>query len=456
MNEVARLARGSIRRHLVLQTLPMIIGVAAIMSVGLVDAYFIGRLGSAELAAVSFVFPVGVATASLGVGMMVAINSVVARALGANDVDRARTLASFGIVFALAMGCLIGGALYALVEPLFTLMQAQSDLLPLIGGYVRPYAAGVPLLLLQMALNGVLRGQGEARKTSYVSMTFAIANWILDPLLIGGGFGFEGFGIAGAAYATAIGWLLAIAMAWWMLRRTPVRPVVDLIARGGLADALRAIGKVAGPAAFSNAINPIGLTVLTSLVASQSQAAVAGFGAAGRLQSFAVVPLLALSGSIGAIVGQNWGAGQHERAREAWYFAGGFSLAYGLAMAVLLVAAGDWFVGFFSNDPQVAEQFKAYLAIAAWGYAGYGVLIVGNGVLNAVDRAEIALAQSLARVFLVMLPFAWLLRESWGTSAAYAAELAANLIGGGIAGAMVWRILRRRTVLREAARVTLR
>ena len=88
------------------------------------------------------------------------------------------------------------------------------------------------------------------------------------------------------------------------------------------------------------------------------------------------------------------------------------------------------------------EQFASYLAIAVWGYAGFGLLITGNGVLNAVDRAPLALLQSAARVFLVMLPFAWLLRDNWGAEAIYAAELVANLAGGALAALIVWRILR--------------
>ena len=85
MSENARLTRGSIASHLVSQTLPGIIGVAAMMSIGIIDAYYIGRLGSAELAAVSFIFPINVALASLGVGVMVGVSSVVARALGATS-----------------------------------------------------------------------------------------------------------------------------------------------------------------------------------------------------------------------------------------------------------------------------------------------------------------------------------------------------------------------------------
>ncbi|PZT87434.1 MAG: MATE family efflux transporter, partial [Citromicrobium sp.] len=299
------------------------------------------------------------------------------------------------------------------------------------------------VMLLQMGLNGVLRGQGEARKTSYVSITYSAVNWVLDPILITGAFGFGGLGVAGAAYATIAGFAVAIVMALWLIRGSQLSIHPGLIRDSNLADSSSAILRVAGPAAFSNAINPIGLSVLTALLASQGDAAVAGFGAAGRLQSFAVVPLLGLSGSIGAIVGQNWGAGRAERARRAMWWAGLFCLAYGLAIALLLFFTGDWFAQFFTQDPAVVDEFSTYLLISVWGYAGFGLLIVGNGALNAVDYAPLALAQSAARVFLVMLPFGWLLRASWGADAIYAAELVANLAGGALAAFLVWRVLQR-------------
>ncbi|MXO51419.1 MATE family efflux transporter [Erythrobacter gaetbuli] len=442
MSETAKLTRGSIVGHLVGQTAPMIIGVAAIMSVGLIDAYFIGQLGSQELAAVSFIFPITIAISSLGVGVMVGINSVIARALGEGDVERAERRANFGAVFALGTGVVLGLVLYALLDPLFRLMQASDALLPLIRAYMQPYALGLPVLLLQMGLNGVLRGQGEARKTSYVSITFAVANWILDPILITGAFGFAGFGIAGAAYASIIGFGIAILMALYLISEAqlPIHP--SSIRTCNIKDSSRAILSVAGPAAFSNAINPIGLSVLTALLASQGEAAVAGFGAAGRLQSFATVPLLALSGSIGAIVGQNWGARLPDRSRAAMKWAAGFCLVYGLATAILLYLTGGWFAQFFTEDPEVVAEFENYLAISVWGYAGFGLLITANGALNAVDRAGLALTQSAARVFLVMLPFGWLLRPAWGAGAIYGAELVANLLGGGLAAFIAWRVLR--------------
>lgn len=444
MSQDAILTRGDIRGHLITQTTPMMIGVAAMMSVSLIDAYFIGQLGSAELAAISFIFPISVALASLGVGIMVGINSVVSRALGAGDKALAQRRANFGIALATTAGVTLGLLLFLSLDPLFTLMQAEPGMLPLIREYMRPFALGFPLLMVVMGINGVLRAQGEANKTSLISLCYAAANWILDPLLITGAFGIEGFGIAGAAYATNIGWAVAIILGLFLLARTKLPFDPRELRHCEVLPSLKSVAKVAGPAAFSNSINPMGLSVLTALIASQGQEAVAGFGAAGRLQSFAVVPLLALSGSIGGIVGQNWGAGQVNRAVQAFKWAAAFCLVYGLVLAVVLFAAGEWFAAFFTENPQVIDQFASYLRIAAWGYAGFGLLIVGNGVLNAVDKAGWALAQSAARVFLIMLPFAWVLRPSWGSQAIYAAELAANLVGGIVAISIVWLVLHKR------------
>ncbi|MDE1467144.1 MATE family efflux transporter [Aurantiacibacter sp. D1-12] len=440
-NAKAKLARGSIAGHLVSQTTPAIIGVAAIMSVGVIDAYFVGQLGGPELAAISFIFPVTTALSSLGVGVMVGINSVVARALGEGDDERAHARANVGIVLGVVAGILIGLTLFALRQPLFALMQADEAILPLIDEYMAPFALGFPLMIAMMAMNGVLRGQGAAKSNTLVLIVYSIGNWVLDPILITGAFGFAGYGVAGAAYATLGGWVIAIMTAFYLLGKHHLPFDLAATRNCDWKTQLGAISRVAGPAAFTNSINPAGLAVLTSLLAIEGQAAVAGFGAGGRLQGLAVVPLLALSGSIGSIVGQNWGAKQFDRARLALVQAGAFCLAYGLGAALILFAARGWFAELFSEEPQVLDATVNYLAISVWGYAGFGVLIVVNGALNAIDKASNALALSLTRVLLVMIPIAWLARAALGTEAIYYAELAANMLGGLIAAALAWWVL---------------
>lgn len=433
----AKLTHGSILGHLVTQTAPATIGIAAIVSVGLIDAYFIGKIGGDALAAVSFIFPVITALSSLGVGVMVGIASVVSRALGAGAHEQAERRANLGIVLAIILGLALGLALYALRHALFRLMQADEALLPLIDDYMTPFAFGFPLLLMMNGLNGVLRAQGAANRSTAILMTYAITNCIFDPILIDGAFGWQGFGIAGAAYATNLGWLTGLAVGFVMLQTSDIHFAPSTLTRSHWKEGTLAIARVAAPAAFSNSINPVGLSILTAFLAMEGQAQVAGFGAGGRLQTFAVVPLLALSSSIGGIVGQNWGARRFDRARSAMLGAGGFCLAYGLIAGAALYFGRGWLASLFSDDPATMSATMNYLQISVWGYGGYGLLITCNGALNAIDRASTTLVLSLARVLLIMVPFAAVMRPYWGPEAVYAAELTCNLLGGIAAAALV-------------------
>lgn len=432
----AKLTRGSIRGHLIAQTAPMIVGIAAIMSIGIVDAYFIGQLGAAQLAAVAFIFPVTQALSSLGVGVLAGIASVVSRALGRGDERHAEGLANLGFLLAAGGGIVLALVLFALREPLFELMQADANLLPLIDAYMAPYAIGFFALPFMMAINGALRAQGAAKRSMAILITMAAANWTLDPILITGAFGFEGFGIAGAAYATLASWVISGVVGFAMLQSTDIRFDPAAVKYCKLKRDSGALGRVAIPSAFANSINPIGLAILTALLASAGQDAVAGFGAAGRLQAFAVVPLLGLSSSIGAIVGQNWGAGKIDRARSALVQSFVFSLVWGLAIAALLVLLRSDLAALFADDGAVKDSFERYILIAAWGYAGFGMFIVGNGALNAIDYAGWALAQSIVRVAVFMIPVAWFMRSAWREDAIYAAELSANVLGGLLAVAV--------------------
>ena len=440
----AKLAQGSVGGHLLKQTVPITLGIFAIMSIGIIDAYFVGQIGPTELAAISFVFPITTALSSLGVGVIAGTSSVVSRALGAGEKDKAREYGNLGILVSLIIGLVVAALLFALRMPLFRLMEAKGEVLELIDAYMVPFALGFPLLLAVMGVNGVLRGQGAAKRSTLILLTFSLANWVLDPILINGAFGFAGFGIRGAAYATVAGWALGVVVAFILLQRSQIRFAPSHLAGCDWWSGSRALGRVAGPAALSNSINPIGLAVLTSLIASQGPAAVAGFGIGGRLETFAVVPLLGLSSSIGAIVGQNWGADETGRARRAMIQAGGFCIVYGLFAAIMLTAFRGTFAGIFSEDRQTVAAAMRYLQIAVWGYAGYGLLIVANGAFNAIDRAALALLLSAGRVLLVMVPIAWLLRDAWGADAIYFAELSSNLAGaaaGVIAAMLIFGLL---------------
>jgi putative MATE family efflux protein len=434
--QIGRLTTGSITGHLIGQTTPVIIAIAAMTSVGLVDAYFIGQLGSSELAAMSFVFPIANALASLGVGVMASISSVVSRRLGAGDLLEAQRIGNLGLALAAGLGLVMGLALFLLRHELFRLMQAEESLLPIIDEFMTPYALFFPLMMVLMGINGNLRAQGEAKRSSMIMITVALVNVVLNPLLIDGLGIFPGFGVAGSAYATVISWLVACWLGISAMRKTDIHCTPSILKGMDWRLGTKSLARVAAPASFANAINPMGISVLTALLAAEGSAAVAGFGAAARLQAFALVPLLALSASIGAIVGQNWGREAYDRARSALFQANVACVIYGLVVALLLFLGRHWLAGIFTDDPQVMQSFARYIEIAAWGYAGFGMLITTNGAFNAIDRASTALVMSFARVFLLMLPVAALLQPLWGEDAVYAGELLANL-GGGIVAALL-------------------
>ncbi len=226
MSEKARLTRGSIAGHLLHQTTPMIVGVAAIMSIGLVDAYFIGQLGAPQLAAMSFVFPVTTALGSVGVGVMVGTSSVVARAIGAGHEERASRCAALGVALGLATGLLVAAALLLGQGALFAAMGASGAVAGHIASYMLPYALGFPLLLTISGLNGVLRAQGAAKSSTVVSLVFAGVNLALNPLLV------PQLGVPGAAYATIVGWLAGVGTGLGLVQPGEVPLRLSLPGRG--------------------------------------------------------------------------------------------------------------------------------------------------------------------------------------------------------------------------------
>jgi Na+-driven multidrug efflux pump len=170
---------------------------------------------------------------------------------------------------------------------------------------------------------------GAAGRSTAILLVYAAVNWALDPLLTLGGLGIPRQGIAGAPYAAVAGWAVSLATAMVLLQTSAIPFRRNTLKRLEWTTGITALAGVAGPAALANAVNPVGLSVLTTLVAAEKQPAVAGFSAGGRLQTFAVVPLLGLSSAIGPIVGQNWGAGEASRARTALVQSGLFCLSTG-------------------------------------------------------------------------------------------------------------------------------
>ena len=411
----------------------MTVGVLAVMSVGLADAYFIGQLGELELAAISFIFPVTTALTSLGIGLSAGANALISQALGAGDGASSRRYAAQAIAWTVALGACVAGLGLALWQPLFSLLQAQGDVLTPIGAYMRVWFPAFPLLTLLLVSNAAIRAHGNTLLPSAVMVLNAVFNIGLDPLLMFGWGPIPALGIAGAAGATLVAFAIAaVAMFWPLFRAVKVTALRDF-ARPGYLETGRRLAHIGGPASLANALNPAGLSVVTAIVARFGPAAVAGFGVAGRIESFVLVPLLALSGSIGPVVGQNFGADKVGRAARAVGLSAAFCGAYGLLVALLLTLAVEPLVALFSASADVRAAAALYLRIVSWSFCGYGAVVVVNAALNARSRALASMSLSLGRIALLYIPLA-LLGAAWlGPAGVYAGALLANLGAGGVA-----------------------
>ena len=437
------LTTGSVRRRLAGLAVPMALGILAAMSVALVDTYFLGRLGTQELAAISFAFPVVFTVTSLSIGLGAGTASVLSRAIGEGDRDQVRRLATDSLVLAVLMVAALSALGWLTVRPLFTILGAEGPVLDHIVGYMRIWYLGMPFLVVPMVSNNILRAGGDALVPSAIMIGVAVLNVALDPLLIFGLWGLPRLEMEGAAWASLIARAVtaAISLAVVVLRERVIEFAVPPAA--ALWRSWRRVLSIGVPAAVGNAINPMGIAVVTAIMAGFGTAAVAGFGVATRVEAFAAIPMLALSAAIGPVSGQNWGAGRRERVVDALRQCFAFCAAWSLLVACAFWAFGPAIAGVFTDEPAVAQEAAAYLRVVPISLAGYGVTVIAAGAYNALGKPLTGLAYYAVRTVALYVPLSWIASAVAGSPGVFAAIAVSNAVAGGLVAAHALRWLSR-------------
>lgn len=423
------LTQGPVWRALAAMSAPMSFGIFAVLSVGLADAYFLGQIGGAALAAVGFIYPVTTAVTSLSIGLSAGANAALSQGVGAgDDAEATRRLGLHAIGLGLVLSMMVAAVVWLVYPYLFSALGAGEDVSENIAQYIPVWALSFPFLVVMMITNAVFRAHGDSLTSAWIMVLAAVVNVGLDPLLIFGMWGLPELGVQGAAMATLIGRVIAVALALFIAWQ---RGLLGWC--GGLLDGILASTKrilhVGLPAAFSNAINPAGMALVTAAVATIGETAVAGFGAATRVQSMALVPLMALSSGIGPVVGQNWGAQDKDRARTATGLAFWFCLGYGALVALVLMLAAGPIAGLLAAGEEDAAFAATYLRWVGLSMFGYGMLVVANAAMNARDKAVWSMGISLGRIFVIYLPLAWIGALTFGFAGVVMAAVAANVLG---------------------------
>ncbi|NNJ24876.1 MATE family efflux transporter [Alienimonas chondri] len=411
---------------------PMLVGIVAVLAFSLVDAYFIGQLGEEELAAVAFTFPLTFLVSGVAMGLSVGASTAVARAVGRDD-DTACRLGTHSLGLALIAVAAIVAVGFVILDPAFTAMGADDDLKALAEPYMRVWLGGILLLVVPMVGNGALRGVGDTVSPTVVMLVAGAINAVLDPCLIFGLGPFPRLELPGAAWATVISWSVTLFASLYLLGR---RGLVSWTAAtgGGWRDSWTEVLVIGLPAVGTNLLIPVSSAILTRFAAGFGTASVAAFGVGGRVQSLALVGVMALGGVNSIFVGQNWGAGQCDRVRRAATLVLRFALLYGLTMWALLFLIRRPMAALFVKDgPEAADTVAAatlFFAIVPAGYAGFAATALVSGVYNALKQPSRSVLVISVRLFALCVPLAWL-GIHWGGFVGFLWGIAAgNLLAG--------------------------
>lgn len=438
MADQAVFLQGNLFRHVTVMSLTASLGLMAIFAVDFIDMIFIAMLGKAELAAaIGYAGAILFFTTSFSIGMAIAAGALVARALGSGETHMASRRATTAVIYGVAFGALFAALVWWFTPALVALLGASGDTAVLATGYLRIIVPTLPLLVAGMIGGAILRAHGAARRSMMATLAGGVVNAVLDPILI---FGFD-LELTGAALASVAA---RLAIAWFSLA-----PVVRHF--GGFDRPTRAefrvdfpvILAIAFPAILTQLATPVGQAFVTRAMASYGEDAVAGMAIVGRLTPLAFAVVFALSGAVGPIIGQNFGAGRNDRVRGAFQAGLIFVGLYVVAAAVVLFVLRGPIVTLFSADGLARDLVFLFCGPLALAWAFNGAMFVCNAAFNNLGHPFYSTWINWGRHTLGTIPF--VLIGSWaaGAPGVLVGQAAGGVLFGVIAWILAMRVIRK-------------
>ncbi|WP_421895571.1 MATE family efflux transporter [Marinoscillum sp.] len=428
------LTTGSIPKKLIGLTLPMMMGILSMVAFNLVDTYFVGKLGSLQLAALSFTFPVILVIFSIIQGLGIGATALISRSIGRNDRQKAARETTDSLVLSvLIAGVFIIIGLFT-ITPTFKLLGASDEILPYVIEYMSIWYLALFFVIIPFVGNSAIRATGDTRTPSLIMIFAVLINAALDPLLIFGNGPFPELGMKGAAIATAISRAMTMVLSLWVLARREKLIIKAIPAWKTLMGCWKAILHIGIPSGLSKMIVPISTGVITALLAGYGDFMVAGYGVATRIEFLSMSILFALSASIGPFTGQNFGANHFDRIRTGVFYGNVFSVLWGLGMALILYLFNDPIARIFTDNPEVIRSTKMYLTIVSFSFGFQGIVQVVNSNINTLSKPLAASLIIFVQMVVICIPLLYLLDYSFGVAGIYSA-VAVTYVAGGLISA---------------------
>ncbi len=432
----AKFVTGSLMRHVTVMSLTSSVGIMAVFLVDFIDMVFIAMLGKAELAAaIGYAGSILFFTTSFSIGMAIAVGALVARSLGAGDMAAARARSSHGLIYGVGFGSAF--ALFVWLNiPLFVgWIGAEGETATLAEGYLRIIVPSLPFLVVGMMGGGILRAHGDARRAMMATIYGGGVNAVLDPILI---FGF-GLDLTGAALASvAARVVIGVTALVPILRHHGGLPRADL---AGMARDFVPLVTIGFPAILTQLATPVGQAIVTRSMAQYGLEAVAGMAIVGRLMPVSFAVIFALSGAVGPILGQNYGAGRGDRVRR------GFNAALIFAGGVIVVIAAVLFglrgviVDLFDATGVTRDLVYLFCGPLALLFFFNAVLFVANAAFNNLGHPFYSTWMNWGRNTVAMVPLVWVCATLFGAPGVLIGQSLAGVVFGVIAWVLARRVI---------------
>lgn len=432
----ARFLTGSTMRHVAVMSMTGMIGLTFLFLADAATIFWVSFLDDERLmAALGFAWTVQFFTLSSSIGFMIAGTALVSKSLGQGNRGAAREQATTALMIGISIQTITAVLIVWFRRDLLIFAGAQGSVLDIASHFLLIAVPSLPLIVTGMIASSILRAEGDAKRAMLVTLSVGVIAMIIDPILIL----IMGLGIDGAALGIVISRFISAGLGLYFVINAhnllaPARLV--LVKNWGGAFFIIAI-----PALLTQLSSPFGNYLVTRILSDYGEGAVAGWAVLARIVVLAFGGVFALSGALGGIVGQNYGAGKFDRIRSAYRDALLFCTGYVLVAWAILVAMTNPVIALFGLGEEAASVVKAFTYVSAGGFVFAGALYVSNASFNNLGRPLYSTAFNWLKDGLLMWPLCILLSGYFAAPGVVYGQGLAWVIAGIASVIIGWRFI---------------
>jgi len=422
---------GSIMKTLIVLATPIMLNNFVMTLYSLTDTYWISRLGSEEIAAMTLVNPVVFLTLSVALGMNIAGTTLISQYIGSNQEEKADKVASQLFSFLLVLSGVVGGAGYFLTPWIVSLMGGSGNVHIYSTQYLEIMFLEMPVIFMFIVYNAILQGQGDTFTPMVLNVGGSLLNIVLSPIFIFGVGFIPHMGIRGAAIATLIS--RAVFVVYGIYTLFIQKKGVSIKKRYLNPDSLilKRILKVGVPASIGQSATAFGFIVLNIFIIGYGSSVLAAFGIGNRIISVIMMPAMGIGNAVAPIVGQNLGADQINRVRSTFKIS--------ISMSTLLMGIGGMLTYYFAEDltkiftegdPFVTGLGTDFLQLIALSIPLMGIFEIFIGIFQGSGHTMYAMFMNMFRLWGIRIPMIYLLGRftDLGPEAIWYSMVTSNLI----------------------------